>query len=159
MKSSNCIKWLLVVIGGIIPDLIFGQLVLTPGLTATQIAAILAGPGIQISNAVITSPSNYYSSFDASATNLGINSGILLTTGDYSVAIGPNNDTRAATVDNNLGDLSLEAIAGVPTFDAAVLEFDFIPQNDTIKFRYVFASEEFPEYVCSNIGKHSDLKV
>jgi len=149
MKSSNCIKWLLVVIGGIIPDLIFGQLVLTPGLTATQIAAILAGPGIQISNAVITSPSNYYSSFDASATNLGINSGILLTTGDYSVAIGPNNDTRAATVDNNLGDLSLEAIAGVPTFDAAVLEFDFIPQNDTIKFRYVFASEEFPEYVCS----------
>ena len=149
MKTCKVVKWLLLLIGGILPDLVFGQLVLTPGLTATQIAAILAGPGIQISNAVITSPPNYYSSFNASATNLGINTGILLTTGDYTVASGPNNDTRAATVDNNPGDSSLEAIALVPTFDAAVLEFDFIPQNDTIKFRYVFASEEYPEYVCS----------
>jgi gliding motility-associated-like protein len=104
---------------------------------------------VQIINPVITSPSNYYSSFTAFGTNLGLNSGILLTTGDYSVAIGPNNQIGAATVDNNPGDPTLQAIAGVNTYDAAVLEFDFIPQNDTIQFNYVFASEEYPEYVCS----------
>lgn len=31
----------------------------------------------------------------------------------------------------------------------AVLEFDFIPTGDSISFRFVFGSEEYPEYVCS----------
>jgi|GEM_PF-1625954 gliding motility-associated-like protein len=133
----------------VFPFAVNAQLTLTSGLSATQMATILAGPGVQISNAVITSPTNYYSSFNASGTNLGLTNGLLLTTGDYSVAVGPNNQQGAATVDNNPGDATLQAIAGVNTYDAAVLEFDFIPQNDTIEFKYIFASEEYPEYVCS----------
>ncbi|MFN6115212.1 MAG: choice-of-anchor L domain-containing protein, partial [Flavobacteriales bacterium] len=31
----------------------------------------------------------------------------------------------------------------------AVLEFDFVTTGDSIKFRYVFGSEEYPEFVCS----------
>jgi len=133
----------------VFPVAVNAQLALNSGLSATQMASILAGPGVQISNAVITSPSNYYSSFNASGTNLGLSNGLLLTTGDYTVAVGPNNQQGAATVDNNPGDATLQAIAGVNTYDAAVLEFDFIPQNDTIEFKYIFASEEYPEYVCS----------
>ena len=30
-------------------------------------------------------------------------------------------------------------------FNCSVLEFDFIPQTDSIGFRYVFASDEYPE--------------
>ncbi len=133
----------------VFPVAVEAQLTLTPGLSAYQLASMLAGPGVQIINPVITSPSNYYSSFTANGTNLGLASGILLTTGDYSIATGPNNQNGAATIDNNPGDPTLQAIAGVNTYDAAVLEFDFIPQNDTIRFRYIFASEEYPEYVCS----------
>jgi len=36
--------------------------------------------------------------------------------------------------------------------NAAVLEFDFVPQGDTIRFSYVFASTEYPTYVCSNFN-------
>lgn len=50
------------------------------GWQVAQMASILAGPGVQISNAVITSPTNYYSSFNASGTNLGLTNGLLLTT-------------------------------------------------------------------------------
>src|SRR5690606_34479356 len=39
------------------------------------------------------------------------------------------------------------AIAGVDTENAAILEFDFIPLSDTVRFRYVFGSDEYPEFV------------
>lgn len=133
-----------------LPAMGFSQLTLTSGLNAFQLASILAGPGVQIINPTITSPTNYYSSFTATGTNLGLSSGILLTTGDNSIAVGPNNQNGAASVDNNPGDATLQTISGVNTYDASVLEFDFVPQNDTVEFRYVFASEEYPEFVCSS---------
>jgi len=43
----------------------------------------------------------------------------------------------------------LPSIGPYHLFDAAILEFDFTSLVDTIKFRYVFASEEYPTYVCS----------
>jgi uncharacterized repeat protein (TIGR01451 family) len=36
---------------------------------------------------------------------------------------------------------------GHTTFDAAVLEFDFVPASSTVSFRYVFASDEYNEFV------------
>ncbi|MGI6776859.1 MAG: choice-of-anchor L domain-containing protein [Acetivibrionales bacterium] len=33
------------------------------------------------------------------------------------------------------------------TNDAAVLEFDFVPEGDVVSFMYVFASDEYNEYV------------
>jgi gliding motility-associated-like protein len=43
-------------------------------------------------------------------------------------------------------------VSGVNTFDAAVLEFDFIPTGDSVKFRYCFGSEEYPEYVNAGVN-------
>ncbi len=49
------------------------------------------------------------------------------------------------------GDADLQALIGGNTsYQAAVLEFDFMPTANTVSFRYVFGSEEYPEYVCSN---------
>lgn len=45
-------------------------------------------------------------------------------------------------------DLSGE-IKGLKTFDARVIEIKFVPTADTLYYRYVFASEEYEEYVCS----------
>lgn len=117
-----------------------------------QLALDLAGPGIVLGSITKTCNDSAMSSFEASNTNLGIDEGILLTSGTPLNAIGPNmgcefgNDGR-----NNFesGDLDLDTIAGGATFDACVLEFDFIPATDTITFTYIFGSEEYPEYVCS----------
>src|SRR5690606_19343367 len=35
---------------------------------------------------------------------------------------------------------------------AAILEFDFIPTGDSVKFRYSFGSEEYPEYVNAGVN-------
>jgi gliding motility-associated-like protein len=62
--------------------------------------------------------------------------------------VGPNNNPGAYTNWNGLstehGDADLDNLS-VPllTFDAVVLEFDFIPQGDTVEFQYIFASEEY----------------
>jgi hypothetical protein len=43
----------------------------------------------------------------------------------------------------------LAAISGHPTFDAASLEFDFTTKGGNLFFNYVFASEEYNEFVGS----------
>ncbi len=43
-------------------------------------------------------------------------------------------------------------IANVAVHDAAVLEFDFEATGDVVEFSFVFASEEYPEYVCGDVN-------
>lgn len=94
--------------------------------------------------------SNQISYFNSGSSSFPFKSGILLTTGESSVAEGPNDDYSAGgSISPGLGDSNLNSIATDETYDAAVLEFDFIPSSDTINFRYIFASEEYDEYVNS----------
>ena len=46
-----------------------------------------------------------------------------------------------------IGDDELDALFGSSTLDAAVLEFDFVPAGDSLRIRYVFASEDYNEHV------------
>jgi hypothetical protein len=48
---------------------------------------------------------------------------------------------------NTPGDANLDALSGYPTFDAAVLEFDFVPTANQVTFTYAFGSDEYPEWV------------
>lgn len=128
------------------------QLTVTPSISAYQMATIIAGPGVTVFNASYVGMPIASGSFSSTGTVLGLNSGIVLTTGEAVQSIGPNNDDASSTAFNSIGDSDLESLTGIQTFDAAVLEFDFIPQSDTLTFRYVFASEEYPEYVCSEFN-------
>ena len=115
---------------------------------------VLLGNGITASNITFSGDSTtQLGFFDGSNSNIGLPSGIIMTTGDITVAPGPNTITNAG---NNLfsgGDIDLDAIVNpIPTNDAAVLEFDFIPIGDSLIFRYVFASEEYQNFVCSNFN-------
>lgn len=47
-------------------------------------------------------------------------------------------------------DSDLQAISGMNIHNAAILEFDFVPNGDSLVFRYVFASDEYPSFTCSN---------
>lgn len=50
-----------------------------------------------------------------------------------------------------LGDTDLDALIQEPnnTNNATVIEFDFIPFVDQISFNYMFASDEYPTFVCN----------
>ena len=84
-------------------------------------------------------------------TNLGLNAGILLTTGKASVALGPNNSpSRSITTSTpTAGDPDLALLSGQTIFNVAILDFDFVATGLVLNFDYVFASEEYPEYVNS----------
>lgn len=99
---------------------------------------------VQIENITHTGNVSY---FTKSNSEFIMNSGILLTSGPGSIAIGPNNDGGAGSDVNGGSDPDLADIAGNNIYDATIVEFDFIPGTDTVSFDYIFASEEYIEYV------------
>jgi hypothetical protein len=129
-----------------------GQLIIDNTMTPEQLVQnVLIGSGVTVSNIVFTgNQSNAIGSFsNGNTTNLGIDEGIILSTGIAAEASNPAS-YNASTNNFVAGDPDLNALPGViGTNDAAILEFDFIPQSDTLTFRYVFGSEEYPEFVNS----------
>lgn len=113
---------------------------------------ILLGEGVEVFNITFSGDANQIGSFNSENSNIGLNSGIILATGDSQVAVGPNNSGSATEGGGNFGvgdpDLQL-LIPGFTLNDAAILEFDFIATGDSVLFRYVWSSEEYPEFVNS----------
>ncbi len=130
------------------------QLVVSNTMTPQQLVEdILAGSGVQVSNITFTGEAIQIGSFNGQNSNIGFNGGILLTSGNIDIAVGPNDQGGAGEAAGSAGDVDLEEIVDPNgSFDAAVLEFDFVPISDTIKFNYVFASEEYMEYVNSGVN-------
>ncbi|MES2512517.1 MAG: choice-of-anchor L domain-containing protein [Bacteroidota bacterium] len=131
----------------------------TSTLTPTQyVQNVLLGGGVTASNITYTGLPRMIASYTApAATNLGINKGVYLTCGSNGTIpgeLGPNGpSTGFQSIDQSQpGDVDLNTVSGFNTFDASVLEFDFIPQSDTVRFRYVFGSEEYNDYVNSNVN-------
>lgn len=114
-----------------------------------QLAQTLAGPGITVTNATLTGSAAACGTFDGTASNIGMPSGVILCTGPITIAPGPNNAGGAGQDNGTPGNSQLNGLAGANTYNAIVLEFDFIPLSNTIEFNYVFGSEEYPEFVNS----------
>jgi Ca2+-binding RTX toxin-like protein len=79
-------------------------------------------------------------------------SGVILSTGlasNFTNATGPDNARPDTSTDTKGvdGDPILNELAGVRTYDAAILTAEFIPVGDTLTMQLVFASEEYPEWV------------
>lgn len=138
------------------------QVNITSNQTAAVLSQKLAGNGITISNPVLNCPSAANGVFDVVSSNLGLDSGIILTTG-RAMTVGGSSGANAAQlvgVNNNAslnngwgGDAQLNTLANSTTHDACILEFDLIPKGDTIKFDYVFGSEEYWKSTC---GTYND---
>ena len=86
--------------------------------------------------------------FSAGTSDFPLSSGIILSTGDVRAAEGPNNNNNTST---NINDGTIDSDVRKLTDngkDVQILEFDFKPAGNKLEFRYVFASEEYPEYAC-----------
>ena len=116
--------------------------------TALQLVNSLLGVGITASNVSFTGANVAGGSFgNGLGDGLGIDSGVILSTGNIAGAIGPNNSGSTSTNNGTLGDPALTTIVSNTTNDAAILQFDFIPTAPVLRFKYVFASEEYQEFV------------
>ena len=119
-----------------------------------QLLQCLVGPGVQVSNAVLTAAPGAAGLFTGAGPIIGIDQGLILSSGNIVTLVGPNllDDTSY----NNAfpGDADLNAlIPGYTTFDATILEFDFTCANPTVvSFQYVFGSEEYNEWVASDFN-------
>src|ERR1700678_3622170 len=116
-------------------------------LSAAQLAQSLVGPGVTISNVTYTGSPWAAGTFAGGTGILGFGTGVVLSNGAVSNVIGPNCSTTITQSNATPGDTDLSNLIGQATNDAAVLEFDFIPTSTTISFQYVFASDEYQEFV------------
>ncbi len=152
-----------------------GQLVITSQSNAQALAQKLVGDGVTISNATLVADPRATGFFkNVSGTNIGIDSGIVLTNGRAKTVLtgldptGLDGDGTTAAYPNAFasvllfplttfsGDADLANLINLSTadstHDATILEFDFVPLGDSIKFRYVFSSEEYPDFACPGAG-------
>lgn len=133
------------------------QLLLDGARTPAQLVQqTLPGPGVTVSNVTFNGvagnvTNQQIGAFYGANSVLQLDSGVVLTTGPISIAEGPNNSgtLTGELTDNFIFDEDLDNVAGEITMDGAVLEFDFVPQYDSLSFHYSFASEEYLEWVGS----------
>jgi hypothetical protein len=120
--------------------------------TESELVDTILGGGITVSNITFDGVSSAVGTFTGGiSAGIGIESGILLTSGDIDNAVGPNT-SDSTTTNNNLGGNALLDSLSSPTNDASVLTFDFVSDGGDLFFNYVFASEEYNEYVNSQFN-------
>ncbi len=144
----------------------FAQLVINPAQAQNLVEDVLVGNGVEILNVNSTGDAAQIGVFNSGNTvNLGIDYGVIMTTGnlinqndpagfDYLGAPANSGTISSANDFGVQNDPDLNQILtgfGAPaeTNNIAVIEFDFIPSGDSLAFNYVFASEEYDGYVCS----------
>jgi hypothetical protein len=102
-----------------------------------------------VTNVTLQGTQNQIARFE-NGTSLGINSGLVLSTGFPNLSSVPSSTFSSVNMtmpgDNDIIQYGNVA-TGYGSFDAVSVQFDFTPIiTDTIRFNYIFASEEYPEY-------------
>jgi hypothetical protein len=116
-------------------------------VTATELAQYLAGPGVTISDVTYTGVSRAAGKFSGGTGIIGFEDGIILSTGNIAYVAGSNTVPDITYSNGRSGDAALTTLSGFETYDKAVLTFKFVPTASRIYFEYVFASEEYNEWV------------
>jgi gliding motility-associated-like protein len=124
------------------------------------------GEGVQVLSVQYEGAAAAVGYFNNAQSRIGINRGIALTNG-FVQSMGSGATTRfgidadgnnTANNDNknNPKDIDIDAIIKASGADITKIKshnlskytIKFIPTSDTLSFRYVFASEEYPTYIC-----------
>ena len=124
------------------------------GVTPAALAASLVGDGVTVSNVSYTGAAAQAGTIHVvDPAVVSFNDGIILSSGDIANIVGPNSSDGITGDMGGGDDADLNALIADTqtvnpiTFDAASLEFDFVPTADTIYFTYTWASDEYLEWV------------
>lgn len=174
IHSTRCTAVAAAVLAGVAVD---AQLVINqtqPPTTLVQ--TVLMGSGVFATNVTFNgNPGNTMppaggtngeiGRFNGANTNLGLAAGVFLCTNDAGTHLeGPNDELMEYAGGTGGGgfwpspDIDLGQLSGNPQWAAtgganignkSVLEFDIVPMADLLSVRYVFSSEEYERWVCS----------
>lgn len=101
--------------------------------------------GREISSGIFQNAQSFVPS---SLSQWQIDSGVLLTTGDFSIWDDGDSSEDAGLQLSARGDFDLEnRVAGTQTQDAAILEAEVFCENGQLEIEYQFGSEEYDEFV------------
>ncbi|MEP7169494.1 MAG: choice-of-anchor L domain-containing protein, partial [Bacteroidota bacterium] len=132
---------------------VFAQLSVVSSLPADTLVAKILGTGVTVSNITYNGAAVASGTFTWGASgNGGFANGIILTSGSASVAANPNTGTGQGQSNNLGGDPQLTTLTTGTTLDATVLEFDFSVASDSVAFNYIFASDEYDDFVGSSFN-------
>jgi outer membrane protein OmpA-like peptidoglycan-associated protein len=73
--------------------------------------------------------------------------GLIISTGNSFDVAGPNRRNNSGVSLGVRGRNHLARMARNVSMDASLLQFDFQPRGDSLEFEFIFASEEYPEFV------------
>ena len=125
-----------------------------PGSSAAALAQALVGTGVTVSNAVFHgNPAQGGTMHVADPAVVSFNDGVILSSGYVADVVGPNKSESTTGDMGGPNDPQLDALiansqtVNPRTFDAASLEFDFVPTSSTVYFTYTFGSDEYLEWV------------
>ena len=121
------------------------------------IDSLLLGSGVEASNHEFDGDPIQIGFFNGLASNIGLDSGIVMSTGDVRLlqpgfggfGQAPNSnadDPDLLTVANSVPALIGQNFTVNSVNDVVILEFDFIPTSSELSFRYVFGSQEYFAY-------------
>jgi gliding motility-associated-like protein len=145
------------------------QLTVENTLTVEQyVQDVLLGQNVSVSNITYNGqPANQVlmqiGYFQCADCAIGMNSGFIMSTGDAANSAGPNDGLESGNFGvSGVNDPDLEAIvtqagSNPNLFDYAVIEFDFVPLGDTIRFNYIWASEEYSDFVSDGPTNFNDF--
>ena len=144
---------LLIVIAGFLSQKNYSQYITTDeNYTAQQLVqdVLINSPCVNVSNFSVsggnfTSGEKSYARFNGTGTIFPFENGVVLSTGKAINTVGPNSflsdDGQGMGWD---GDTDLQQALGLSnSFNATVLEFDFVPLGDKFSFDYIFSSEQY----------------
>ena len=131
-----------------------------PGVSKDELLTNLLQPGISGKISKISCDSRAYGIFkNSQGKDIGISKGVILSNGLASNAKGPNNSPNKGFPFGTSGDRDLDSLSAIRgdsliprSLDACIIEMDVVPYAEEISYKYVFGSEEYPEFSNTNFN-------
>ncbi len=134
------------------------QIVVSNGAPANLITNILQGSGVEVSNvSALGNSASQIGAFSDPTQLTGMDYGVVMSTGDINCVTGANvSDSISQSGTNGLGDIfdpDIDMLCNsASNEDQIVVEFDVKVAGDELMLEFVFASDEYPEMVCSSLA-------
>lgn len=125
-----------------------------PWTPQNLIQNVFLGDGVEVLDITYNGDDASVGYFQNGLADVGLERGIVMASGWAIGALGPNTsgNNSQGPVNSSATCPELAQLTTSGLNDVATYSITFTPVNDTLRFRYVFASEEYPEYACSGFN-------